>query len=229
VNEETYKAGEYSECVGFIKAYSNQYNNLIARYKQMFIRGHSKEKEIDLEYQIKDTIMEIKQWYKHLYNYLAMKQRMAELDREEDENNMKILGEDLESPSLSQETITTSIINTLCMPTPSISDVVKVTSNSDIVILDEFPEDIITKALITKIVFTDKWEKAVDENIQFLPISLEPRHFVVPKYDPIDRRETAITYWNEAVDYFYNCDSTSDESWLVYNRLTHMADQIRLL
>ena len=27
VNEETYKAGEYSECVGLIKAYSNQYNN----------------------------------------------------------------------------------------------------------------------------------------------------------------------------------------------------------
>jgi hypothetical protein len=52
---------------------------------------------------------------------------------------------------------------------------------------------------------------------------------VAPKYNPIDRRETAITYWNETVDYFYNCDSTSDESWLVYNRLTHMADQIRLL
>ena len=123
-----------------------------------------------------------------------MKQRMVELDREEDRKNMKILGSGLESPSLSQKTITASIINTLCMPTPNTSDVVKVTSDSDIVILNNFPEDIITKALITKIVFTDKWKKAVDENIQFLPILLESRHFVTPKYDPIDRRETAITY-----------------------------------
>jgi lactate dehydrogenase-like 2-hydroxyacid dehydrogenase len=77
-------------------------------------------------------------------------------------------------------------LNTLERSISETAQVTKITEESEVMILDEFSEDIEAKALITKIVFTDNWVNAVDGNVQFVPMTLETRHFMADKYNSIE-------------------------------------------